>query len=857
MIELQLLNTLLFSNDVRNLKKAINTLNDPTNPKQGELTAEQVKNILSYAVVHNPNLNEEVINKALTEDANKTAKDEEVIKKALTKAAKKALTEAVKEAKEADKKAKEEAVEKTAKNYLISNFTTSKLTEILDEVIKQSFKDQTALTKTAKKAFTESVEKAAKNYLISKFTTSELTKISDEIIQQSFKDQEAKHKFFSPKTVNSQDQQPVNSLSFEAAENQYVKAFKFNNLITTYIEKGTNNINHADYAYKMLICFGKDFESAENKTTNQTIINKFIKFLSANNFHEKESPVNSFMEEVILPEKSENIILQKWREMIQKNGTEALKFFAYAGFTELLKAQESAKDSHLPSTNIEKARSLYIKSQYPEYDKYPEAAELCYTHNRPNETFTEILRVEENKKTADNIPDIHVDGKDILQTNGKDCAGYHLVKLPIDVHTYFLGHIVNDCRSIDKAGRDGVEKGITDKNSGFYVLLKGHTADSAVFNEDGEINYQDCEIVGQSYAFRTKAGNLTFNSWENLCYAANSRDKVGDDHIAAQMLKKACEEIIRDNCDISRITIGTADGARTPEELKQNIVLFNELPLSLHHGHLNTKCQAVIAQNLKLEEIQNELKEKVPNIEIMSIKHGEKLKHLLEQPEFIAAVNEMLSNNNQLLQVILSSVEDLNPTSFQGFSDPKIINLLTSPDALKAYDAGVKIDQLKDLNTEKIYVLTSFKALEAYKLGITFKQLASFEIKKIEALVSHSAYTIYERGIAAFEQLASFKIGKIEALTSCIAHSIYKFGITFDQLAGLEAEQIKAMVSMKYPENLCTIEQVKQFLTDKIKDLTHHTSEEPESVLFGLQDTDSLKSSCEVDITGQHVVHAD
>ncbi|MCC8371962.1 MAG: hypothetical protein LN568_04390 [Rickettsia endosymbiont of Pseudomimeciton antennatum] len=76
MVELQLLNTLLFSDNVNNLKKAINTLNDPNNSKQGGLKTGQVTNILSYAMLYNPKLNEDTINKALTEAVEKAVKYE-------------------------------------------------------------------------------------------------------------------------------------------------------------------------------------------------------------------------------------------------------------------------------------------------------------------------------------------------------------------------------------------------------------------------------------------------------------------------------------------------------------------------------------------------------------------------------------------------------------------------------------------------------------------------------------------------------------------------------------------------------------------------------------------------------------
>ncbi|WP_341751939.1 MULTISPECIES: hypothetical protein [unclassified Candidatus Tisiphia] len=71
MIYLQLLNTLLFSDNKKNLEKAVNLLNNPNDPRQGNLTKEQVSEILSYAVECNPNLTAWFINDAFREQANK------------------------------------------------------------------------------------------------------------------------------------------------------------------------------------------------------------------------------------------------------------------------------------------------------------------------------------------------------------------------------------------------------------------------------------------------------------------------------------------------------------------------------------------------------------------------------------------------------------------------------------------------------------------------------------------------------------------------------------------------------------------------------------------------------------------
>ncbi|MCC8371565.1 MAG: hypothetical protein LN568_02250 [Rickettsia endosymbiont of Pseudomimeciton antennatum] len=76
MIDLQLLNILLFSDNANNLKNAINTLNSSANRKKvnnvnverENLTPKQFTDILSYCMQYNNNLTEEKINDIISND---------------------------------------------------------------------------------------------------------------------------------------------------------------------------------------------------------------------------------------------------------------------------------------------------------------------------------------------------------------------------------------------------------------------------------------------------------------------------------------------------------------------------------------------------------------------------------------------------------------------------------------------------------------------------------------------------------------------------------------------------------------------------------------------------------------------
>ena len=121
--------------------------------------------------------------------------------------------------------------------------------------------------------------------------------------------------------------------------------------------------------------------------------------------------------------------------------------------------------------------------------------------------------------------------------------------------------------------------GVTRENNGFYVLLKskGKSMDSKEEEEKftakpliaGKINYDQYEIVGQSYAWLSQQGNLVFDSWEN-------KSPIRDDKIIIPFLEKFSHAVTEQkDSTITRVMIGT--GGKTPDLLKVNVASYAEI----------------------------------------------------------------------------------------------------------------------------------------------------------------------------------------------------------------------------------------------------------------------------------------
>ena len=137
-------------------------------------------------------------------------------------------------------------------------------------------------------------------------------------------------------------------------------------------------------------------------------------------------------------------------------------------------------------------------------------------------------------KTKNRIPAITIDGNSF----GLPKATFS--KLPDgDYRGLVLGQITNCCQSIGGAGEDCAKHGFTSENGGFYVVATN-----------------DNEIIGQSWAWRGKKGELVLDSLETLGKRVNA-DQWGK---LAKEFAKALK-----GTDVTALHIGQGGG--TPRNL--------------------------------------------------------------------------------------------------------------------------------------------------------------------------------------------------------------------------------------------------------------------------------------------------
>lgn len=82
-------------------------------------------------------------------------------------------------------------------------------------------------------------------------------------------------------------------------------------------------------------------------------------------------------------------------------------------------------------------------------------------------------------------------------------------------------------------------------------------------------------------------------------------------------------------------------------------------------------------------------------------------------------------------------VEGFTDKALEGLDVSKV-ELLTSINAILAYELGIPFSELKDLEASKIEILTSNIARWQYKKGIPFSELKDYDVMKIKFLCEDS-----------------------------------------------------------------------------------------------------------------------
>lgn len=392
---------------------------------------------------------------------------------------------------------------------------------------------------------------------------------SDETIRKKFQTLNAHYQYFDKECPPQ-------------IERDFVTFFKACKLIADFIECNNDENNEIAYlhAYKMLVLFGASHEKNQNFFKH---IEQHLKqhVPSAGNPH----PIHDALTNPIPINNPPIKDLAGWRRFIAKYGATGISYFQRAH------AMESKLGDKAPSTP-EKAEEAASQISYARAKEYPELATLCLKYHISEEVFNRCLEIDSKRKTKDVLPDVIIDGSSIGHPK------YYLVKLPVDdPRAFILGKLTNCCQSIGEDSEQCVIDGITRETSAFYVLLKRSSkTNNPPFTPHKKINYDDFEIVGQGYAWHSKQGNITIDSWENL-------RPENDDPIAASMLAALGKAITESDKEIIRVTIGR--GGKTPKKLrKQPATSPDKIAQGFQYGDSESQSLLYFNENNMKEKLQ-------------------------------------------------------------------------------------------------------------------------------------------------------------------------------------------------------------------------------------------------------------
>ncbi len=328
------------------------------------------------------------------------------------------------------------------------------------------------------------------------------------------------------------------------------------------------------YAYRLMaLCINSSTGPVPNLTS---IAKQAEKLFKASNAVVNKAPYLDFLLNMVqLPDASRIKDMPGWRQFLENNmkdnAVSALRFFANAPAIEEQISKERA--DHLAPKTLSEAQNMSARCHFKRGAKNPEMAMLCKKYHIPEDAgidecsfnkcfdYLDTIRWPIKEKEGDNLPSPIIKGVDAAK-------GYYWVKLPTnDLRALILGRLTSSCQSIGGHADLCVRDAVSLPNNGLYVLLKqisGLTQKKAPFNKDHSINYDDFEIVGQSYAWISKTGNLVLDSLECSREEGENASSRVPSHVAKELLTTFAEQVLQDS-SIKTVTLGTDGG--TPKDL--------------------------------------------------------------------------------------------------------------------------------------------------------------------------------------------------------------------------------------------------------------------------------------------------
>ena len=433
------------------------------------------------------------------------------------------------------------------------------------------------------------------------------------------------------------------------------------------------------YAYRLMaLCIN----STTGQVPNLSLIAKQAeKLFRASNAVANKAPYHDFLLNMVqLPDASRINDMLGWRQFLvnnmKDNAVSALRFFANASAIEEQIAKERA--DHLAPKTLLEAQNMSARCHFKRGAENPEMAMLCKKHNVPedagidecsfNKCLDFLATISWPVKEGDNLPSPIIEGVGVAE-------GYYWVKLPTnDLRALILGQLTSSCQNIGGHSDLCVRDAVSLPNNGLYVLLKqisGLTQKKAPFNEDHSINYDDFEILGQSYAWISKTGNLTLDSLE--CSHGSDGVTCVPISVAETILTAFATQVLLDNSSIKRVTLGTGGG--TPHEFRfEEAQVIERMRQGEFYGDASRQMIILKTANLFNEtELSSLIEDEDVRDKMLYLgEHLQKTDNAMQELRMVLQENPMLSvkfKSSQLLKLLRYSssptLNDLKPVDWR------------------------------------------------------------------------------------------------------------------------------------------------------------------------------------------------
>ncbi|NDH08298.1 MAG: hypothetical protein EBY16_01540 [Gammaproteobacteria bacterium] len=300
-------------------------------------------------------------------------------------------------------------------------------------------------------------------------------------------------------------------------------------------------------------------------------------------------PYHDRLLDLSLPKAAEVHDKTGWLSFIKTHHAQALPIFSSATAIEKLLGAKAPK-------TLAQANEVLAQLIYQRGSEDKEFAQLCHKYRASEHIFDESLDYISSgwpKKDRDDIPEVTIQ----IKCDGKV---YIWTKLSAsDKRSLILGKITSCCQSIGDHSAQCVKDAVSLPKNGLYVLLRSANGVRGDFKKaDGSINDEDYDIIGQSYVWKSKLGNLCLDSVECL------RDTIKADNLK-DILGLFSQQILEVDTSIKRVTLGT--GGKTPKKIFEETKIPEMISQGLFYG--DAEKQYLIARKGQQPEEEQALRE--------------------------------------------------------------------------------------------------------------------------------------------------------------------------------------------------------------------------------------------------------